>query len=361
MLKDHKKQLLLSSAATLLPVLVGLLLWNRLPARMTTHWGADGNADGWSSRTVAVFVVPLILLAVQWLCVLITTWDPQNREQNRKVFRMVLWIMPMVSFFTCGITYAVALGKTFHMDTITLLMIGLMFVIIGNYLPKCKQNRTIGIKVKWTLANEENWNVTHRLCGKLWVAGGLLMMTCIFLPTGIIPWALVLLLTMLAVAPVIYSYTYYQKQIKAGTAPEKVPSFLSGWEKRFTVGTLIFCGVLLAGCVFICFTGNIEVQYGDTAFTIEASYWDDLTVDYAAIEKVEYRDGFTPGSRIWGFGSPQLSMGNFENEEFGNYTLYAYTQCDACVVLTVGGKTLALGGKDAESTTVIYQELLQRQ
>ena len=361
MLKSNKKQLILSSAATLLPILVGLLLWSQLPAHMTTHWGGDGNADGWSSKAFGVFGLPLILLAFQWLCVLITARDPQNREQNQKVLRMVLWIMPVISFFTCGITYAVALGKTFHMDTVTLLMIGLMFVIIGNYLPKTKQNRTIGIKIKWTLANEENWNVTHRLCGKLWVAGGLLIMACIFLPGAAIPWALVVLLAVLAVAPVVYSYTYYQKQVKAGTAPEKAPSFLGKWEKRFSVGILIFCGVVLAACVFLCFSGNIRVQYGDTAFTIEADYWDDLTVEYAAIEAIEYRESFTPGSRTFGFGSPRLSMGSFQNNEFGNYTLYAYTQCDACVVLKVSGKNLALSGKDAESTAAIYQALLQRQ
>lgn len=360
MLKNNKGKLILSSVVTLLPGLAGLLLWNRLPQQMTTHWGADGNADGWSSRGFAVFVMPLLLLVLHWVCVLITARDPKNREQNRKVFGMVLWIMPVVSCFTCGITYAVALGKTFHMDTVTLLMIGLMFVVIGNYLPKCKQNYTIGIKVKWALANEENWNATHRFCGKLWVIGGLLMMVSIFLPADVIPWVMVLLLVPLAFIPIFYSYLYHKKQVKAGTAPKKVVVPMGPWSKRITAVALIFTAVILAGCLFLCFTGNIEVQYGETSFTIEADYWDDLTVEYAAIEALEYREDFDPGSRTFGFGSPRLGMGSFRNDELGDYTLYDYAGCDAAVVLKVDGRYLVFGGKDVESTTAFYHKILEK-
>ena len=67
MLKKKKRTLVLTSLLTLSPILIGLLLWNKLPEQMTTHWGADGVADGWSGRPFAVFGLPLIMLAVQWL------------------------------------------------------------------------------------------------------------------------------------------------------------------------------------------------------------------------------------------------------------------------------------------------------
>ena len=79
MLKQNKRKLLISSAVILLPALVGLLLWNQLPARMATHWGLDGTTDGWSGRTFAVFGMPLMLLATHWLCILITAKDPKSQ------------------------------------------------------------------------------------------------------------------------------------------------------------------------------------------------------------------------------------------------------------------------------------------
>ena len=228
MIENNKWKLLVSSVAILLPILVGLILWNDLPEQMTTHWGADGNADGWSSRTFAVLGLPLILLALHWVCIFITSKDPKNKGQNKKVFGMVLWICPIVSIFASGITYAAALGKEFNMEIIGLLLIGLMFVVIGNYLPKCKQNYTIGIKVKWTLANEENWNATHRFGGKVWVIGGLLLMACVFLPEALIPWVLMIALTIMAAIPIVYSYAYYKKQVAAGTAPEIAAAISAG-------------------------------------------------------------------------------------------------------------------------------------
>ena len=59
--------------------------------------------------------------------------------------------------------------------------IGVLFMIIGNYLPKCKQNYTMGIKLPWTLDDEENWNRTHRFAGFLWVAGGVVIAINAFL------------------------------------------------------------------------------------------------------------------------------------------------------------------------------------
>ncbi len=214
MIKTNKWKLILSSIATLLPVLIGVIFWNDLPVQMTTHWGFDGNADGWSSKTFVVFGLPLTMLAIHWICIFFTAKDPKNKNQNQKVFGMVLWISPILSFFVNGIIYADAFGKEFKIEVITLLLIGLMFVIIGNYLPKCKQNYTIGIKVTWALENEENWNATHRLGGKVWVIGGLLLMACVFLPEAAVSWALLIILPVMAAIPIIYSYVYYRKQLK---------------------------------------------------------------------------------------------------------------------------------------------------
>ena len=211
MIKNNKWKLLFSSIVILLPIVFGLIFWNELPEQMITHWGIDGNADGWSNRYFAVFALPIFILIIHWLCIFCTTiLDPKNKNQNNKVVGLVIWITPIISLVTNGIIYAASFDKEFSPYLINTLLIGVIFVIIGNYLPKCKQNYTIGIKVKWTLESEKNWNATHRFGGKVWVIGGLLIMISSFLPETIIPWVMASLIVILAIVPIIYSYLYYK-------------------------------------------------------------------------------------------------------------------------------------------------------
>ena len=206
----------MTSIVILLPIIVGLILWNDLPQQIATHWGADGKADGFSSRAVAVFIPPLMILGVHWLCVLITCADPGNKGQNEKVLGIVLWISPILSVIMNGLVYVNALGIAVSVSMVTLIFTGILFVVIGNYLPKCKRNYTIGIKVSWTLENEENWNKTHRFAGKVWVAGGLALTAAGFLPEGILMIVLFAALGLLVAAPVLYSFLYHKKQVREG-------------------------------------------------------------------------------------------------------------------------------------------------
>lgn len=352
MIRKNKWKLLASSIITLLPIAFGLIFWSELPEQMTTHWGADGNADGWSGRFFAVFAIPLIILAVHWICIFITAMDPKNEGQNSKVFGIVIWITPLISVFANGMVYAVSFGKEVQPYVIVSLLMGIMFIVIGNYLPKCKQNYTIGIKIKWTLENEENWNATHRLGGKIWVLGGLLMLVSMLLPAVVAPWVLVASMIVLVVLPVVYSYAYHKKQVREGTA------VITPLPKNKTTKIAMFIMVLVM--IFlgvIMFTGDIDVKYQEESFTIEADYWKDLTVEYEVIESVEYRDSDDKGSKTNGFNSARLLLGTFNNNEFGNYTRYSYTGCDACVVLHGDGKELVISGKDAESTKAIYEKI----
>lgn len=354
MLKKNKWKLLISSLVILLPVVFGLLFWNQLPEQMSTHWGMDGAADGSSSRFTAVFVLPLILLLAQLVCVFFTAKDPGNKEQNEKVFGLVLWIIPMISLVTNGVVYAVAFGKELEPVWVMGLLLGVVFVAIGNYLPKCKQNFTIGIKLKWTLQNEENWYATHRFGGKMFVAVGLVTLAAMFLPQTAAMTVIMIALFAAALLPVFYSYLYYKKQVKEGTAAVKPVPQLS--RKAKTVSNIMVAVILLL-CAVLMFTGEITVQYEENAFTIKASYWNDLTVEYDAIDSIEYREENMDGVRSYGLGTARLLAGTFQNEEFGAYTRYTYAGTDACVVLKANGKTLVLNGPDVQSTQAIYETI----
>ena len=90
MIKNNKLALILSSVTILMPISVGLILWDKLPDTMVTHWNVAGNADGFASKSFAVFGMPLLILALHWICVFVTDRDKKNKNQNPKLQKIVL-------------------------------------------------------------------------------------------------------------------------------------------------------------------------------------------------------------------------------------------------------------------------------
>ena len=122
----------------------------------------------------------VFFIVMQCALVTIIFYDNRNRQQSRKVIGMTIWIIPVITLIYNGIARLVNMGA----DTENLFMAliyygtGLMFMVIGNYLPKVKQNNTIGIRVVWTLQDEENLNATHSFSGMIWGTSGILCMLC---------------------------------------------------------------------------------------------------------------------------------------------------------------------------------------
>ena len=210
MIRKHWKTLVITSIVILLPILLGLFLWNRLPELMPIHWNAKGEVDGWSSKAFSVFGMPLIMVAVQWLCAFATGADPKKAAHSEKIIHLVLWLVPTLTLFLQAVVYATALGAAIRVEVYINILIGLLFTIIGNYLPKSKQNYTIGLKLPWTLSSEENWNRTHRLAGKLWMVCGIVMSLTSFL--GLF-WLFMIIALVMVLVPTIYSYVLYRKGI----------------------------------------------------------------------------------------------------------------------------------------------------
>ncbi len=208
MLKKNKGTLIITSLVTLIPIVIGLLLWNRLPEQVPFHWDINGNVDSWASKTTSVVLMPCVLLAVHWLCVLMSTIDPKSKNYHPSTIRLVLWICPMISLLLSALVYTHALGYGLRVETIMPLFMGVLFVVIGNLLPKMRQSYTMGIKLPWTLNNEENWNKTHRFAGKLWVAGGVITIATAFLGSF---WIFIGILAVMVIIPTLYSYLHYRK------------------------------------------------------------------------------------------------------------------------------------------------------
>ncbi len=361
MLKQNKGKMIISSVLILLPMLFGLIVWDKLPASMPIHWGVDGKADGFGSPLVVVLFMPLLLLALHWLGLWITAKDNGKNDQSRKVTGMVYWLLPLISLFTGGGMYAAAFGYTVHTGAYAALLLGVMFIIIGNYMPKCRPNRTIGIKIKWTLANEENWERTHRLAGKVWVIAGVLCLAAALLPIKVFPFVLLPLLLICVIVPLVYSYCLYRKHLREGVVTkEEYKAPLTKVEKTALWILMPIVIAILVFCVAICFTGDIAVHLDEDSFTVTATYYEDLRLAYGDIDSVEFRTADVPGERVNGFGTPRLLLGWFLNEEFGNYTRYSYASADACVVICSEGRVLVIGLGEESATRTLYENLLAR-
>lgn len=361
LMKYSRRQLILTSLIFLLPIAAGLLLWRTLPDAIAIHWGADGAADGFSSRAFAVFGLPLIMLGLHWLCVLASAKDPRYTHQHPQLLQVVLWICPVLSLVISGVIFSVARGAVFSPVLLIAPLLGLFFLVLGNLLPKCRRNTSLGIRVSWALSNDDNWNATHRLGGWVWVIGGLVLLGSMMLPEKIAMGVWVFTLAAMLLIPIVYSFLYYQKQVQRGEMPAKPASQLLPWQKHVgRIGTAVGIAVLV-GAILLCVTGDVSVRFDESSFTVDATYWSELTVPYARIASAAYHEDCDAGSRLSGFGTPRLSLGLFQNEAFGQYTRYTYTACSACVVLTgESGQTLVINGADAAQTQALYQAFLTR-
>ena len=205
----NKKTLVITSLICLLPIIVGALVYKRLPETIATHFDLNGNPDGWSSRAFAVFGLPAILLAVNLLLPFMLRADPKHENMSGALVNITIWSIPVLSLVCSGLTLGRALGYDVRIERVLPVFMGVLFILIGNYLPKTKQSYTMGIKLPWTLAREENWNRTHRLAGFLWVLGGVFFIVMSFIgwsvPAFVIP------LVVMVLVPMVYSYLLYRK------------------------------------------------------------------------------------------------------------------------------------------------------
>ncbi len=209
-MKVNKKTLMLTSLICLLPIVPGLLLYDRLPDQLPSHWNFRGEIDGWMPKTQAIFLLPVIMAVTNLLVFFFVSNDPKKRNIEGKIVLVTLWLIPLLSVVTQAVVYAVGMGVNIDVGSWVNVVLGIVFIFIGNYLPKSRQNYTVGIRLPWTLNSEENWNRTHRLGGILWVIGGFGVIL-----TGILGfrWAAAGILLLATLIPTVYSFLLYKKGV----------------------------------------------------------------------------------------------------------------------------------------------------
>lgn len=333
----YRNTLLLTSMVILLPMLTSALVWQKVT------W------------------FPLELLASHWLVLFFILRDRNNAHQSARVIRFIFWLFPVTSLICGAVQALMRTGFDGYALIVTVfyLAFGLMFLTLGNLMPKVRQNSTIGIKIKWTLENEQNWNATHRFSGRLWVLGGILCMACALDPeSGVALGIFTVDVLVLAFLPMLYSYRYYRRQLACGSiAPSPVSRKGAAAVAFFSVAICAFVGWSL-------FSGSMDVRLGAEAVSIETRYWKDLTIPYEDIDEIAFYEHDpsqnVDGARVNGFDNLRFSMGAFKNSLYGRYTRYTHASCDAVIVMNVDGETVVLNGADEAATRALYDELQAR-
>ncbi len=190
---------------------VGAWLYPTLPEQIPTHWNARGEVDGWTPKPWGVFVMPLIAIGTLVLMKLIPVISPKGFRTDEFLGVVSLFQLVLVAF-ECALGVVILLFAAGHEIDVSLFIvvaIGVLFLILGNYLGKVRKNFFIGIRTPWTLASDEVWARTHRLAGWLFAAAGLLMIVGGFtgLPFGVTVGGAVLA----GLIPVVYSFLAYRR------------------------------------------------------------------------------------------------------------------------------------------------------
>ncbi len=213
-MKNEKTLIKLMWGFALFPLLVTLAVFGGLPEQIPMHWNIQGEIDAWYPKFPWAFMAPILGIAITIMASVLPKIDPKKENYERFKNQYFIIRLILVAFFAILqlVIISISMGATFiNVDTIVKLMVGILFVVLGNLMPKFKQNYFVGIKTPWTLNNEAVWTKTHRHGGFVWFIIGFLMCVLAFLPgtgSAVVYFALILIA---AIEPILYSLIQFKK------------------------------------------------------------------------------------------------------------------------------------------------------
>ncbi|WP_455791803.1 SdpI family protein [Clostridium butyricum] len=192
-------------------ILLTIIVYNKLPDLVPTHWNTMGEIDKYSPKAFGAFMAPVIMIFTWSGMKFLPKIDPRkkNYEKFDKSYSVIVSILLTFFLVIHAVTLLAALGYGISIEKIIPLIVGVLFIVIGNYLPKSKSNFFYGIKTPCTLSSEVSWRKTHRLGGKLFVVAGIVCILSSFLLNGNIKAVVFFIAIMIAaIVPIVASYFY---------------------------------------------------------------------------------------------------------------------------------------------------------
>lgn len=198
----------------LVPMLASVLVYDQLPDQMVAHFDTNMQPDRYQDKLSLLLTVSVISL-LPLLLKFLRRLDPKKENYAKfqrafNIFRLAIALLFSVSYGLL-LLYALGYEEQISMRLIVFTMLGLLFMVLGNYMGQIRPNYFTGIRTPWTLASDEVWRKTHRLAGPLWMIGGLIFLVTAFLPGISVPPMLGVLVAVTIVVPCAASYYYFRK------------------------------------------------------------------------------------------------------------------------------------------------------
>ena len=192
-----------------------LAVYRRLPETMAVHWDFDGNPNGWMSRAFGAFFGPVFILVLWQLMRVLPRIDPRKPNYARfgDAYDTIVAAVLLLLLATHGIVLAVALGYDVAVSRLVPALVGALFVVIGNVMPRMRSNWWFGVRTPWTLSNDRVWARTHRLAGFSMTAAGLVMIASAFILPARLGLPVLIAATVAAtIGPAVYSYLTWKRE-----------------------------------------------------------------------------------------------------------------------------------------------------
>jgi uncharacterized membrane protein len=196
-------------------VLMSLAVYSRLPDTIAVHWDLDGNPNGWLPRAIGAFFAPVFLLVLWGLMRLAPRLDPREENYRRfgEAYETMIASVLLLVLATHAIMLAIALGHHVPVGRLVPALVGALFVVIGNVMPRLRANWWIGVRTPWTLSSDRVWARTHRLAGYSMTIGGLVMIVGgLVLPATLGAPVVVGAAVASVFAPAVYSYLTWRRE-----------------------------------------------------------------------------------------------------------------------------------------------------
>lgn len=198
----------------LTPFVISAMVWNQMPDEMPVHWNARGEVDRYGAKWEGLLLLPFTTLGISLIFWLIPVMEPKKESLNsvKKVMGPLHLVFAGFMFGLYLLSLRASGNPSFDITRWMLPMMLVVFAVIGNYFGKLRPNYFVGIRTPWTLQNEEVWRRTHRMAGKIWVFGPVLLMPLVFLlKTEVFFMVFLPVLLVMAFWPIGYSYWLFRK------------------------------------------------------------------------------------------------------------------------------------------------------
>ena len=210
MKKINMKSLIITSLVCLLPIICGLIFYNKLPESIAIHWGIDNNPNGYFSKPAFVFGMPVMMLILQIFCSIVSDLSDKNPEANKKAVTVYKWIIPTITVVLYIVTIAIALGNNLDIRKIVMILLGILFIISGNYMPKVRSDYYMNSKIFWVKNRDEKLvNKAIKISAYGLIIFGILFILSILFKTIV---SVIITITVLLFFLFIYLYVYIKSR-----------------------------------------------------------------------------------------------------------------------------------------------------